>query len=181
MTPTPSITATPTATTTASVTITNTPTRTTTPSNTATPSATPTRTATPTITPTLTITTTPDGSLAEIDIDGDGQVEPLTDGLLLLRYMFGFRDAVLTTNAVDLVNCTRCTADEIEAYIQSILAALDIDLDGQVDPLTDGLLILRYLFGFRGPVLIANAVDLMNCTRCTAALIEPYIESLATP
>ena len=119
--------------------------------------------------------------MAELDVDGDGQVDALTDGLLLLRYMFGFRDAVLTAGAVDLVNCTRCTADDIEAYIESILTLLDIDLDGQVDPLTDGLLILRYVFGFRGPVLTASAVDLVNCMRCTAVQIEPYIESLATP
>jgi hypothetical protein len=193
ITPTPSNTPTPTATSTGSTTPTFTPTRTSTPSNTPTPTrtptatatatatSTPTRTATPTITPTPTITSTPGGGLAEIDVDGDTQVEALTDALLLLRYMFGFRDAVLITNAVDLVNCTRCVADDIEAYIASILTALDIDLDTQVDPLTDGLLILRWVFGFRGPVLTANAVDLTNCTRCTAAQIEPYIESLATP
>ena len=176
---------------TGSFTATPTPTRTSTPSNTATPSATatatrtstPTATSTNTATPTITLTPTHDhpGGLAAIDIDGDEQVDALTDALLLLRYMFGFRDAVLTTNAVDLMNCTRCSADDIEAYIESILTALDIDLDGEVGPLTDGLLILRYVFGFRGSVLTANAVDLMNCTRCTAAQIEPYIESLATP
>ena len=70
---------------------------------------------------------------------------------------------------MDLTNCTRCTADQIEVYIASILALLDIDLDGQVDPLTDGLSILRYVFGFRGTTLTAGAVDLVNCDRCTAA------------
>ena len=51
------------------------------------------------------------------DIDGDGEVEPLTDALLLLRYTFGFRGATLITGAVDLANCTRCTAPEIESYL----------------------------------------------------------------
>ena len=54
------------------------------------------------------------------DIDGDGQLEPLTDGLLLLRYLFGFRGATLVNGAVDLANCTRCTAAEIEAYIEAL-------------------------------------------------------------
>jgi DNA-binding beta-propeller fold protein YncE len=56
------------------------------------------------------------------DIDGDGQFDALTDGLLLLRYGFGFTGATLVTGAVDLANCTRCTAAAIEAYIQALLA-----------------------------------------------------------
>ncbi len=50
------------------------------------------------------------------DIDGDGVVLPLTDGLLLLRYLFGFRDGTLVTGAVG-PGCTRCTAGAIQAYI----------------------------------------------------------------
>jgi DNA-binding beta-propeller fold protein YncE len=59
--------------------------------------------------------------VAAYDIDGDGQTEPLTDGLLLLRYLFGFTGPPLVTGAVDLVNCTRCTAPAIEAYIGALL------------------------------------------------------------
>jgi DNA-binding beta-propeller fold protein YncE len=55
------------------------------------------------------------------DIDGDGQTEPLTDGLLLLRYLFGFTGSTLVSGAVDLVNCMRCTVDEVEAYIAALL------------------------------------------------------------
>lgn len=54
------------------------------------------------------------------DIDGDGEVVALTDGLLLLRYAFGFRDAALIAGAVDLASCTRCTADEIETFIEEL-------------------------------------------------------------
>jgi DNA-binding beta-propeller fold protein YncE len=56
------------------------------------------------------------------DLDGDSQFDPLTDGLLLLRYAFGFTGATLVAGAVDLANCTRCTAAAIEAYIQALLA-----------------------------------------------------------
>jgi DNA-binding beta-propeller fold protein YncE len=52
------------------------------------------------------------------DIDGDGEVEALTDTLLLFRYTFGFRGATLVADALDHAHCTRCTALEIEAFIQ---------------------------------------------------------------
>jgi hypothetical protein len=58
----------------------------------------------------------------------------------------------------------------------------DIDGDGEFGPLTDGLLMLRFGFGFTGATLVSGAVDLANCTRCTAPLIEAYLEALsATP
>ena len=51
-----------------------------------------------------------------MDIDGDGAAEPLTDGLLVLRYLFGFRGATLVTGAVG-GGCTRCDAPAIEGSI----------------------------------------------------------------
>jgi hypothetical protein len=186
LTPTATRTATVTATSTATATATGTPTSTPTGTPTFTPTATSTRTFTPTATstssptstatPTPTPTTTPGG--ATVDVDGDGETESLTDGLLILRYLFGFRGAVLVTGAVDLENCTRCTALEIEGYLAAVLTLLDVDGDSEVEALTDGLLILRYLFGFRGAVLVTGAVDLENCMRCEAPKIEAYIEGL---
>jgi hypothetical protein len=54
-----------------------------------------------------------------LDVDGSGDIQPLTDGLLVLRYEFGFRGATLITGAV-APNCTRCTAPSIEAYLGSV-------------------------------------------------------------
>jgi DNA-binding beta-propeller fold protein YncE len=56
--------------------------------------------------------------------------------------------------------------------------AYDIDGDGTLQPLTDGLLLVRFLFGFSGNTLVNDAVNLADCTRCTAAAIEAYLESL---
>ena len=56
--------------------------------------------------------------------------------------------------------------------------ALDIDGNGSTQPLTDGLLVLRFLFGFGGGVLIAGAVD-AGCTRCDAAAIEAYLDRIS--
>jgi DNA-binding beta-propeller fold protein YncE len=57
---------------------------------------------------------------AVYDVDGDSQIDALTDMLLLLRYAFGFRGGTLINGAVDLINCTRCTAPDIEAFIASL-------------------------------------------------------------
>jgi DNA-binding beta-propeller fold protein YncE len=79
-----------------------------------------------------------DRDLPSYDIDGDGEIDALTDGPLLLRYMFSFTCPVLVANAVDLVNCTRCTAAEIEAYTRVAVGLLDPTLS-QVPHRRDGL------------------------------------------
>jgi hypothetical protein len=56
---------------------------------------------------------------AILDIDGDGSTDALTDGLLVLRYHFGFTGATLITGVVS-GGCTRCTAPAILQYLQSI-------------------------------------------------------------
>jgi hypothetical protein len=121
------------------------------------------------------VTATPIGK--KIDIDLDAAVLPLTDGLLILRRLFEFSGATLITSAVG-GNCTRCDAPAIAGYLDSLGLMLDIDGNATVAPLTDGLLILRRLFGFSGPTLITGAVA-GNCTRCDAPAIANYIDSLA--
>ena len=39
-----------------------------------------------------------------------------------------------------------------------LILKLDIDGDGESKPLTDGLLLIRYLFGFSGDSLISGAI-----------------------
>jgi hypothetical protein len=55
-----------------------------------------------------------------VDVDGDGLYLPLTDGLLLLRFAFGFTGATLTTGAVG-AGCTRCDPASITAYLQTLV------------------------------------------------------------
>jgi hypothetical protein len=112
-----------------------------------------------------------------LDIDGNGAVGALTDGLLVLRFLFGFSGGVLVTGAFDTIGCTRCDAASIGAYLAA-LTVLDVDGNGSPDPLTDGLLVLRFLFGFSGAVLISGAVDSDDCSRCDAGMIADYIAPL---
>ena len=93
----------------------------------------------------------------DFDIDEDGQAQPLTDGLLMIRHLFGFSGTALINGAV-AVGAERREAAEIESYLTENSAALDIDGDGKALPLTDGLLIIRYLFGFSGDALVQGAI-----------------------
>ncbi len=57
--------------------------------------------------------------VAEVfDIDDNGEKEALTDGLLQLRYLFGFRGGALIDQAL-AEDATRITASEIETFITS--------------------------------------------------------------
>ena len=58
----------------------------------------------------------------ELDIDGDGDSKPLTDGLLLIRYLFGFSGDSLISGAIGS-GAERDTAEEVEAYIQERVPA----------------------------------------------------------
>ena len=113
-----------------------------------------------------------------LDIDGNGKADALTDGLLILRYLFGFGGSTLIADVI-APDATRTTAAEIEDVVAAGVdsSALDVDCNGKADALTDGLLILRYLFGFGGSTLIADVVAPdAECT--TAAEIEEYLEGL---
>ena len=71
---------------------------------------------------------------------------------------------------------TRTESADIEAYLESNLGHIDIDGDGGTDALTDGLLLLRYLFGFEGATLIEGAIR-DGAERTRAADVESFIKS----
>jgi len=114
-----------------------------------------------------------------LDIDGDGNADALTDGILIIRYLLNFQAGGATwIDGAVAGAAVRTTAAEIEAYIAIALAMLDIDGDGNADALTDGILIIRYLLNFQagGATWIDGAVA-AGATRTTAAEIEAYIAS----
>ena len=117
--------------------------------------------------------TIPSGSL---DIDGNENYDALTDGLLLLRGMFGLDGSALVTGTI-ASDAAYTESVDIESRIEALGELADIDGNGQIDALTDGLLTLRYLFGLQGDTLI-NGVVASDATRTTAEEIEAHLESL---
>jgi hypothetical protein len=75
-------------------------------------------------------------------------------------------------------DATYRSAVDIESRIELLGSLTDIDGNGQIDALTDGLLILRYLFGLEGDALITGVVVASDATRTTATDIEAHLKGL---
>ena len=118
------------------------------------------------------------GTLAPLnfDLDRDTRYDALTDGMLAIRYLSGLNGPALTAGTQGS-GATRTDAGQLLAYLDDIRPTFDIDGDGRVDASTDGLLLIRYLFGIRGASLTADALA-PGATRKTPQDIEAYIQSL---
>jgi len=108
------------------------------------------------------------------DVDKSMKAQPLTDGLLVIRHLFGFSGDSLTSGAV-AGEANRGSSEAITDYLTDAESELDIDGDGASKPLTDGLLLIRYLFGFSGDSLISGAIG-SGAERDTADEVEAYIK-----
>ena len=108
------------------------------------------------------------------DVDENLEAQPLTDGLLVIRHLFGFSGDSLTSGAV-AGGASRDASEAIASYLTDADSQLDIDGDGESKPLTDGLLLIRYLFGFSGDSLISGAIG-DGAERDTAEEVEAYIK-----
>ena len=108
------------------------------------------------------------------DVDENLEAQPLTDGLLVIRHLFGFSGESLRSGAVS-GEAGRDSSEAIASYLTDADSELDIDGDGEAKPLTDGLLLIRYLFGFSGDSLISGAIG-SGAERDTAEEVEAYIK-----
>ena len=111
------------------------------------------------------------------DIDGDGRADALTDGLLFLRYAFGLTGDALVSGVV-ASDAQYTTASDIEQELATVYdSSGDIDGNGSVDALTDGLLLLRYLFGLDGNTLTEGVLG-SGATLTDSAALETYMATL---
>ena len=112
-----------------------------------------------------------------LDIDNNSARDALTDGIILIRRIFGLTGAATTVGAIG-PNAQRSDPAVIATFIDDVYPKFDVDGNGRVDALTDGVLILRYMFGLRGGALIANAIG-PGATRSAIVTIETYLQSIA--
>jgi hypothetical protein len=120
---------------------------------------------------TLQVTEVSEGSL---DIDGNGAADALTDGILILRYLF---DPLGVWNYSDALgsDAARTTRASLRTYLDGVRSTvLDVDGNGTADALTDGILILRYLFDPLGAWNYSDALG-SDAARNTREAIRTYL------
>ncbi|TAG00328.1 MAG: hypothetical protein EAZ43_13880 [Betaproteobacteria bacterium] len=117
----------------------------------------------------------PAAALCNFDIDdSNGTLSASVDGLLLVRHMAGFRGDRLIDGAIQ-PSSKRRTATDIQTFIGT--QVFDIDGNRTEDPLTDGLIITRYLQGITGPALVKGALG-KNATRTDPTDVLNYLKSI---
>lgn len=112
------------------------------------------------------------------DFDLNGEVDALTDGLMFLRSLFDLSGNNILSEAV--ASDTQISNQKILNIIDNAPLIADIDGNGEVDALTDGLIFLRYLFDIKSAALI-DGVIAENATRTTLDSILQYIEIFMPP
>jgi len=132
------------------------------------------------------------GNNGDTDDDGDGVADINDLYPLDARYAYdsdsdGMPDAWELLYGLNPNDASDATSDQdndgataLEEFLAGTIpsgAMLDIDGNGSVDALTDGLLVLRYLFGLTGDSLIAGVVA-EDAKRTTADELEQYMEDL---
>jgi len=105
-----------------------------------------------------------------LDIDDSAPATPYdaaTDGVLLIRYLLGYRGINLTNGAIS--GSARRDATQIAAHIAANLTRFDVDGDGQTRATTDGVMILRRLLGITNAAAITQGVK--NSIRSDADVV----------
>ena len=90
-----------------------------------------------------------------LDVDGNLAISATTDGLMLLRAMLGLTGTAVTAGAT-ATGAPRTTWAQIAPFVH--LAALDIDGNGATAPASDGVMLLRAMFGLTGTAVTNGAV-----------------------
>jgi autotransporter-associated beta strand protein len=113
--------------------------------------------------------------VASLDAEGNCTADALTDGILILRYLFDPTGAWNYSDALGS-GAIRTKRDDVKLFLDSGRSTvLDVDGNGTPDALTDGILILRYLFDPSGQWNYSDALG-SGATRTTRAAIRAYLD-----
>jgi hypothetical protein len=93
-----------------------------------------------------------------LDVDGNGTISATSDGLMLLRAMLGLTETAVTQGAT-VPGAPRTTWTQIAPYVH--LAALNLDGTGNANAATDGVLLMRAMFGLTGAA-VTNGIPLAS-------------------
>ena len=111
-----------------------------------------------------------------LDIDGDNRVDPAIDGLLLTRYLLGFRGDALTANLT--IPGPRKTASLLSTFFGN---AAQFDVVGRASPAptatVDGLIMTRLMLGYPDESLLTGINVPVGAQYTTAAGIKDYVIS----
>ncbi|MEY3735282.1 MAG: hypothetical protein RLZZ624_340, partial [Cyanobacteriota bacterium] len=117
-----------------------------------------------------------------LDIDGDGQIWSYTDGTLLLHFGFGYEPDPNQTRQMAGQAARRTSPAAIAAYLEEGLqsGALDLDGNGRFEPLTDGVMMLRFMDELaQGDQLTAGALA-ADATITDSNVITAHLQRLTT-
>ena len=117
-----------------------------------------------------------------LDIDGDGQVWSATDGNLLLNFGFGYDTDPIQTRLMVGPGARRNNPAAIAAYLEEgrRAGALDLDGNGRFEPLTDGVMMLRFMDELaRDDQLTAGALA-ADATITDSNVITAHLQRLTT-
>jgi Tol biopolymer transport system component len=88
------------------------------------------------------------------DSDQNSAYGASTDGVMLLRYLLGFRGEALTNGATNA--SSRLNSEQIALRLEANRGLLDVDGDFRVT-VSDGLMVLRRMLGLSGSAITAGA------------------------
>jgi alpha-tubulin suppressor-like RCC1 family protein len=120
---------------------------------------------------------------AHLDIDASGGTNAFsatTDGLLIQRFLGNPGTEPMRNAALNPV-AERTHPQLIHRQLASLHPLLDVDGNGQRTPQNDGLLVIRFLVGFRGTALTSGALSTSPPATRTDAQIESYLTGLLPP
>ena len=110
-----------------------------------------------------------------LDIDGDGTHNPLIDGQLLIRHLLSMTGpALIAALPAFPPNAQRTSDSAITMYLNT----LNLDIDGSggaVLATTDGMIVLRAMFGLNGAAVTADLPIPLGALRPDWTTIGPYL------
>jgi hypothetical protein len=113
-----------------------------------------------------------------LDVDGNGTADALTDGILVVRYLFDRAGDWPVDDAV-APGAPRATKSAILAYLDEARGTiLDVDGDGSADAMSDGVLVMRYLLEREAPWDVSDAVS-EGATRRTHGELKLFLDAAA--